>query len=149
MSAPTGMVGTPYEYPVARGKIHEFAIVAQSEAPEYFGPGAVIPPMFLTTASRWAPDGAWVRVGFEQSRMLHGDQEYVFYGPPPRRAGDTLYATEQLADRYEKAGRRGGTMRFAGVVTEFRDASGALVTESRATLIETAKPVTAPTEEFR
>jgi hypothetical protein len=148
VSAPMGTVGTPYEYPVERGKIREFAIAAQSEAPEYFGPGAVIPPTFLTTASRWAPEGARVRVGFEQSRTLHGDQEYVFHGPLPR-AGAMLYATERLAGRYEKAGRRGGTMRFAVIVTDFRDASGALVAESRATVIETAKPATAPTEESR
>jgi hypothetical protein len=25
-----------------------------------------------------------VVVGFEQARTLHGDQEYVFDGPPPR-----------------------------------------------------------------
>jgi hypothetical protein len=141
-------VGTPYEYPVERGKIREFAISAQSEASEYFGPGAVIPATFLTTASRWASDDARVQVGFEQARTLHGGQEYVFHGPPPS-AGDALYATERLADRYEKAGRRGGTMRFAVVVTEFRDASGTLVAESRATLIETARPATASAEESR
>jgi hypothetical protein len=87
-----------------------------------------------------------VEVGFEQSRTLHGDQEYLFHGPPPR-AGAVLYATERLADRYEKAGRRGGIMRFAVVVTEFRDAAGTLVAESRMTLIETANPATASAQE--
>jgi len=146
VSAPVGAVGTPYEYPVERGKIREFAIAAQSGAPDYFGLGAVTPPTFLTTASRWAPEGARVEVGFEQSRTLHGDQEYLFHGPPPR-AGAVLYATERLADRYEKAGRRGGIMRFAVVVTEFRDAAGTLVAESRMTLIETANPATASAQE--
>jgi hypothetical protein len=43
---------------------------------------------------------------------------------------------------YEKEGKRGGTMRFTEVVTEFRDASGVLVAESRSTTIETSKAAT-------
>ena len=43
---------------------------------------------------------------------------------------------------YEKQGKRGGTMVFTEVVTEFRDAGGRLVAESRSTLIETSKAAT-------
>jgi hypothetical protein len=53
-------------------------------------------------------------------------------------AGDVLTAQERVVDRYEKPGKRGGTMRFATVVTEYRDAAGALVAEAKATFIETA-----------
>lgn len=144
MSDPVGTRGRPFEMPVEYGKIREFALAMQSEAPAYQGPDAVVPPTFLTNATRWVPDGHQVDVGFDRRRLLHGEQEYVFHGPPPR-AGQVLTATQHIADRYEKAGKRGGTMRFAVVVTEFRDADGTLVAEGRSTLVETAKPAaTAP-----
>jgi hypothetical protein len=43
-----------------------------------------------------------------------------------------------VVDRFAKPGKRGGEMRFATVVTEYRDAAGTLVAEARATFIETA-----------
>lgn len=132
-----GTVGEPFEVLVERGKIREFAAAMQSESPAYQGSGAIIPPTFLTTASSWAPPGSRVVVGFDRRRLLHGEQEYVFHGPPPR-AGDTLIAQERLAERYAKPGKRGGEMRFAVVVTEFRSPAGELVAEARGTFIETA-----------
>jgi hypothetical protein len=132
-----GATGTPFEVFVERGKIREFAAAMQSENPAYQGPGAVVPPTFLTTATSWAPPGSRVVVGFDRRRLLHGEQEYVFHGPLPR-AGDTLIAQERLVDRYAKPGKRGGEMHFAVVVTEFRSPSGDLVAEARATFIQTA-----------
>ncbi|MCM3922161.1 MaoC family dehydratase N-terminal domain-containing protein [Frankia sp. AiPs1] len=137
MSAPSE-AGAAWEFPIERGKIREFALAMQSEAPEYLAPDAVVPPTFLINANRWAPEGARVPHGFDRRRLLHGEQEYIFHGPPPR-AGQTLYAAERLAERYEKPGRRGGTMKFAVIVTEFRDEAGTLIAEGRATYIETAK----------
>jgi hypothetical protein len=128
-----------YEYVVERGKIREFAAAMQSDSADYQSKDAVIPPTFLATSSFWAPEGARPDVGFDRKRLLHGEQEYIFHGPPPK-AGDVLQATSFIADRYEKAGKRGGTMRFAVVVTEFRDGNGALRAEQRTTLVETAKP---------
>jgi hypothetical protein len=128
-----------FEMIIERGKIREFAAAMQSDAPEYQGPEAIAPPTFLTTAAQWTPPQARVEHGFERARLLHGEQEYVFHGPPPR-AGQRLIARSHVADRYEKDGKRGGTMRFAVIVTEFRDADGALVAEAKATLIERAKP---------
>lgn len=139
MSSPVGATGTEFEFPIERGKIREFALAMQSEDPAYLRPDAVIPPTFLINAARWAPEGGRVDVGFDRRRLLHGEQEYVFHGPLPR-AGQTLYATERVADRYEKPGRRGGVMKFAVIVTEFRDDAGTLVAEGRTTFIETAKP---------
>ena len=71
---------------------------------------------------------------------MHAEQEYIFHGPPPR-AGDRLLCSSRIEDIYEKQGRRGGTMTFAVMVTEFRDAeSGRLVAEARMTGVETARP---------
>jgi hypothetical protein len=126
-----------WEVIVERGKIAEFAEAMQSDNPAYRGHDATIPPTFLTTAARWAPPGCRVNVGFDRKRLLHGEQEYVFHGPPPR-AGDVLTANEQIVDRFSKPGKRGGTMQFATVVTEYRTPDGTLVAEARATFIETA-----------
>ena len=75
-------------------------------------------------------------------RLLHGGQEYVFHGPPPR-AGVELTMQTRVDKIYEKEGKRGGTMTFVETVTEFRDPDGKLVAEARSTAIETGQ---APTE---
>ncbi|MDX6415682.1 MAG: hypothetical protein QOG28_302 [Trebonia sp.] len=137
MSAPVGTRGTEYEVVVERGKIAEFAAAMQSQNPAYAGPGAIVPPTFLISSSLWAPEGAAVDVGFDRRRLLHGEQEFIFHGPPPR-AGQTLTVSDQIVDRYEKAGKKGGLMRFAVVITEYRGEDGTLVAEARKTLIETA-----------
>lgn len=130
-------MGRPWEVVVERGKIAEFADAMLSDEPAYRGPDAIIPPTFLTSAARWAPPGVRVNVGFDRKRLLHGEQEYTFHGALPG-AGDVLSAQERVVERFSKPGKRGGTMRFATVVTEYRDAAGALVAEAKATFIETA-----------
>jgi hypothetical protein len=129
--------GRPWEVVVERGKIAEFAEAMLSDEPAYRGPDAIIPPTFLTSAARWATPGVRVNVGFDRKRLLHGEQEYVFHGDLPA-AGDVLTAQEKVVDRFSKPGKRGGEMRFATVVTEYRDAAGTLVAEAKATFIETA-----------
>src|SRR6201996_4213630 len=109
----------------------------QSTNPAYAGPGAVVPPTFPTSCALWAAGAASAGVAFDRRRLLHGEQEFVFHGPPPA-AGTVLRVSDQIVDRYEKPGKRGGMMRFAVVVTEYRGADGTLVAEARKTLIETA-----------
>jgi hypothetical protein len=134
-AAPT--TGQAWEVIVERGKIAEFAVATESDDPAYRGPDAIIPPTFLTTAARWAPPGVRVSVGFDRKRLLHGEQEYIFHGVLPM-AGDVLTARERIVDRFSKPGKRGGTMQFATVVTEYRGPDGTLVAEAKATFIETA-----------
>ncbi len=129
--------GTEWEVIIERGKIAEFAEATCSDNPAYRGPDALIPPTFLTTAARWAPPGARVSVGFDRKRLLHGEQEYVFHTAPPK-AGDVLTAQERIVERFSKPGKRGGTMQFATVLTEYRTAGGTLVAEAKATFIQTA-----------
>jgi hypothetical protein len=132
-----------YEMPLERGKIREFARAARSTNPAYDGNDAIIPPTFLTTATLiWEPD--WRAeidsLGFDFARIVHGEESYVFHGPPPR-AGQTLRVVAKPSDQYEKEGKRGGRLRFGTVVHEFRDEADRLVVEQRTTFIETGKPI--------
>ena len=138
-----GAVGEPFELVVERGKIHEMARAVHAEHSDHRREAAVPPPTFLTTAFHWETrsPGAnpWQRVGMSQERGMHAEQEYVFHGPPPV-AGTRLVAQSRIAEIYEKQGRRGGTLTFAVMVTEFRDETGRLVAEARMTGVETSRP---------
>ncbi|MCB9727267.1 MAG: MaoC family dehydratase N-terminal domain-containing protein [Deltaproteobacteria bacterium] len=139
-----GAEGTPFTMDIERGKVREFArAVGASHAAFHAGEHPVIPPTFLTTQFFWeaAEEGSnpWERVAMSQERGMHAEQEYIFHGPPPR-AGDRLHCRSRIERIYEKQGRKGGTLTFAVMVTEFRDAAGALVAEARLTGVETSKP---------
>ena len=129
-----------FEMPIERGKVREFARATHSANPAYGEPEPVIPPTFLVTAMGWEPvdEDPVGQLGFDIARLLHGEEEYVFHGPLPR-AGQTLSVTSRLGRQFEKVGTRGGTMRFATIVHEYRDPAGVLVAEQHSTLIETSQ----------
>ncbi|KQY54271.1 FAS1-like dehydratase domain-containing protein [Nocardioides sp. Root140] len=141
-----GRSGSPFTLDVERGKIREFARATGSSDPAYLqGDHPVSPPTFLTTQFFWQ-DGdanAWQLVELNQQRGLHAEQEYTFFGPPPK-AGTRLTAQSTITNMFEKQGRRGGPMTFVEMVTEFRDESGALVAQAKMTGVETGR---APEEE--
>lgn len=127
-----------YQFPIERGKIREFAIATHSDHPEYFGPRPTVPPTFLTVAGlTWEPDDDRPAVDIDQRRALHGEETYVFTGEMPR-AGSLLSVRTRLDTEFTKQGKRGGQLRFVGVVREFRDEYGTLVAEQRSTAIETS-----------
>ncbi|HZS41189.1 MAG TPA: MaoC family dehydratase N-terminal domain-containing protein [Polyangia bacterium] len=139
-----GREGRPFELDVERGKVREFARAVRATHPAFFdGERPISPPTFLTTMFFWEKDvdGAnpWAALGMDQRRGMHAEQEYVFHGPPPR-AGTRLTARSRITEIYEKQGRRGGTLTFCVMVTEFRDADGKLVAEAKLTGVETAQP---------
>jgi len=136
-----GLEGKPFELDVERGKVRELARAVRATHPAFFeGEHPVTPPTFLTTTFFWEAEveGAnpWPLVKMDQKRGMHAEQEYVFHGPPPR-AGTRLYCRSRISDVFQKQGKRGGTLRFAVMVTEFRDADGKLVAEARMTGVET------------
>jgi len=137
-----GATDAPFTMPVERGKIREFARATMSRNPAYLeGRAPVSPATYLMTTAFWG--GGITKVmddlGLDLTRLLHGGQEFTFHGPPPR-AGARLVGEMRVDADYTKEGRRGGTMRFVEVVTEYRDERGDLVAEARNTLIETARP---------
>ena len=142
--AAEGAEGIPFVMDVERGKVHEFARATFSDHPKHFkGESPVSPPTFLTTQFFWEDlvedSNPWHKVNMSQERGMHAEQEYKFFGPPPK-AGTRLHCRSRIEKIYEKEGRRGGTLTFAVMVTEFRDPDGNLVAEARLTGVETAKP---------
>jgi hypothetical protein len=138
----TGREGTAFTMELERGKIREFARAVQAQHPSYRADDAPITPTFLTTTFFWEEwvDGAnpWHAVKMDQRRGMHAEQEYIFHGPPPR-AGTRLHCRSRIAEIYEKQGKRGGTLTFAVMITEFRDDNGLLVAEARMTGVETER----------
>lgn len=136
-----GIHDEPATMPLERGKIREFAKACKCDDPAYLDAAEpVVPPTFLTTVNFWMDASPSLRsqVGIDLRRLLHGAQEYVFHGPPPRAGTDLTFQTRVDAI-YEKQGKRGGTMTFVDMVTELRDADGTLVAEARSTAIETGR----------
>jgi hypothetical protein len=144
-STSEGRQGAPFTMVVERGKIREFARATKSANPDYLeGDQPLSPVTFLAASAFWqdASNSAWGDGPRNFERILHGEQEFVFFGEPPR-AGDVLTGVSRIDRVYEKEGRRGGVMKFTEGVTEFRDPSGRLVAESRTTSIETGQAPTA------
>ncbi|MGB8649514.1 MAG: MaoC family dehydratase N-terminal domain-containing protein [Mycobacteriales bacterium] len=133
----------PFRMTIEAGKVREFALAVRSSDPDHLGPDPVSPPTFLQASSWWQrpENSVWHGVTRDYSRLLHGEQEFVFHGEPPS-AGTELEGVSRIDRVYEKAGKRGGTMTFTDVITEFREVgTGRLVATSRNTSIETSKAV--------
>jgi hypothetical protein len=128
-----------YPISIEAGKVREFALAVMAEGEAHEGPQAVVPPTFLTTARLvWEPRDQDVmrELQFDMARVLHGEEEYIFFGPPPR-VGQILSVKTWVDSQFEKPGGRSGTMRFAVVINEFSDESGTPVAQQRTTVIET------------
>lgn len=148
MRSALGAEGNPFELPIERGKIFEFAQAVLSEDPAHFkGPAPTIPPTFLSTVLFWEKrvEGAnpWAQVEMSEERGMHAEQEYIFHGAPPT-AGDRLMATSRITDIYDKTSRSGAVLTFVKMVTEFRDERGTLVAEAILTGVERQLPKESP-----
>jgi hypothetical protein len=136
-----GRVSPDFEMLVERGKIREFARATGSANSAYFTSEVPpIPPTFLATQIYWFDETGdpWLLSELDVKRALHAEQEFTFFGPPPH-AGDVLSFHTTVESVYEKSGRSGGNLRFAVMLTEFRDATGRVVAESRLTGVETTR----------
>lgn len=125
--------GEPFTWHVEAGKAREFGLAC-------LDPGAsdpsYVPITFTEVATHfWEPPES--RTGFDdldRARLLHGEQDLTF--ARPIRIGETLTGRTRLRDRYVKAGRRGGEMRFTIYETTFVDEDDAVVVRSTKTLLE-------------
>jgi len=143
-SSDIGVTGPWFEVPLERGKIREFARAIKAEMPEFLDESRPsVPPTFLVTAGRfWGytfddpRETDLAKVDLDRSLLLHAEEEYEFFGPPPR-AGTTLRARTKIANVYEKEGRRGGKLIFVVAETEFQNEQGSTVAISRTTVVKT------------
>lgn len=133
------VLGT-FEMRVEVGKIREFARATGATDARYFeNECPPVPPTFLTTAVFWQPpemQRPYEAAEMELARVLHGQQRYEYFAPV--RAGDVLSVEIRIDSIETKSGARGGTMRLAHVISEFRDPKGSLVARGTSTTIETA-----------
>ncbi|GMU41637.1 MAG: hypothetical protein AMXMBFR23_25030 [Chloroflexota bacterium] len=135
----------PEGFPVERGKIHEFANSLFDDHPLHHdlplanaaGFRSVVAPItYASAASFFAEDGGMrLPEGVDLRFVLHGGQEFVF--ERPLIAGDLLTPTPGELRTYEKAGRRGGTMKFIETETVYQDEAGEVVVRVRSTIIQT------------
>lgn len=136
---------------VEPGKVEEFARAIKDDNPAFRdeesareqGYETVPAPLTFTRTAyfpRTRPDGVGLGhgfdLGFDQSRVVHGEQEYVY--ERPIYAGDVLSGETTLVDVYERTGSRGGTMTFAVLETVYRNDDGEHVLTERLTRIELA-----------
>jgi len=142
-----GRQGEPMVMHIERGKIREFAKAIKDDDPLYFDEefaqreaGGIMPPVtFLQTMAHWDDGGGRIRPPMDLKRTLHGEQEFELCRPI--HVGDVLTARTRVADLYEKAGRRGGTMTFVVMETDFTNQRGELVARARQVGIETGQVV--------
>lgn len=139
-----GTTGVTYPLDVERGKIREFARATRSANPDYLeAETPVSPPTFLTVTSFWQPAAGnpWPAAELDPKRVLHAEQQYEFFGPPP--AADTrLQCTSRIENMYTKQGRKGGELTFVVMVTDFTDEAGELVARATMTGVETGRATT-------
>lgn len=142
-----GNTGKSVTMCIERGKIREFARAIKDDNPIYFDAelakrtagGIMPPPTFSMTIGFWDDGRNRPLLTYDVRRLLHGEQEFEYLAPV--YAGDELTATSRVADVYEKAGSRGGTMTFGILETTFTNQRAEKVLISRSTLIETGGPV--------
>jgi hypothetical protein len=111
--------------------------------------GVIPPPTFAMAGSHWNPNAGLRGVrqipappprpapkesepsesksggGVDISRLLHGEQRFIYH--KPLHPGTVLAVTNKPGKRWEKQGKRGGTMQFSETITEYRDEAGELV----------------------
>jgi len=142
-----GTTGRPQTMHVELGKVREFARAIKDDNPLYFDVsraqrevgGVIPPPTFTQSLALWDDGGGRPPLGLDLRRLLHGEQEFEYV--QPIHAGDVLTATSRVVNVFEKAGSRGGTMKFVVLESEFVNQHAAVVLRSRTTLIETGKVV--------
>ena len=117
---------------------------------------AAAPPTFLRAAAQFDPDyflrpkpgEDWLGSGRNPSGVtgkpassggLHAEQHFEF--ERPIRPGDVLQATQKDGRTWEKESKRAGKLVFLERITQYHDASGALVCTARAISVRTERPV--------
>lgn len=70
---------------------------------------------------------------------LHAEQHYEYHRPLV--AGAVLTSVTREGERWEKQGRRGGTLQFSETITEYRNQAAELVVTARSIGVRTSQVV--------
>ena len=135
----------PFEFPIERGKVKEFADAIGDDNPIYRHPeyarktplgGIIAPPTFTRTQVFWRPGPSNFEIaGLDRRFVLHGAEEYEYF--QPIFAGDILTCTTKITEAYEKEGKRGGKMIFVVFESTFHNQRGEKVLISKSATIQT------------
>lgn len=146
-------VVTVEEFEIEAGKVEEFARSVKDDDPVYRdeavakerGFDAIPAPLTFERVSMFpryrTVEKYGIDLGFQEEYTIHGEQAYEY--ERPLVVGDVLTGTTTLAEVYERDGKRGGTMTFAVLETEYTDEDGEVVLTARSTAIETAGAIAA------
>ncbi|MCX5842001.1 MAG: MaoC family dehydratase N-terminal domain-containing protein [Deltaproteobacteria bacterium] len=149
-----GMEMQSYSIEIEKGKIAEFAMaIFQKEGKDQIDPiyldqkaakeagynDIIVPPTFQFCFPFLAGGGLMPiiqRLGIDLIRLLHGGEEYDYFGPI--YPGDIITGKAKVVEMYdkEKKDKPGKFMEFTVVETEFRNQRGELVIKGRTTIIE-------------
>ena len=137
-----GLSGPEFHFPIELGKVREFARALCADHPAYLeGRHPVVPPTFPVVAGYlWGymledpGDTPIAALEMDRAMSLDGEQEFLYHGPPPR-AGDDLVARTWVDAIWEKSGRRGGTLTFYRMRSDYHDRDGRLVGTNYATSV--------------
>jgi acyl dehydratase len=155
---------TIQRFPVEATHIMMFARSIGDPNPAYADPDsaeakalgrAVAPPTFTMAGSQFDPDNPlrpkpgepWFGSGREPSGaaregsgVLHAEQVFEYHKPV--LAGMVMTTTERDGETWEKESKRGGRLRFAERIREFRDAeTGELLVTAKMVSVKTERPV--------
>ncbi len=135
----------PFEIPVERGKIREFAVALGDENPIYIDPDyaakagfkeIIAPPTFTAIKSFYRSAANISELaGLDPHFRMHGEEEYEYFQPVV--AGDVLTCRSKITQAYEKPGKRGGKMTFIVVEFTFYNERGEKAVVSRSTSVHT------------
>lgn len=134
-----GLTGPQYVFEVEKRHIRQFAeaigdlnplYVDEAYAKSTIYGGIIAPPSFPVAIG--AESGQGIDLPLDYSRMLHGEQEFIYQRPI--RAGDRLLCQMKVTNVYEKEGKN-GPMQFLVMDTEMKDEEGELVVISRTNII--------------
>ncbi|MEX3622895.1 MaoC family dehydratase N-terminal domain-containing protein [Viridibacillus arvi] len=134
-----GLTGAEFTFEVEKRHIRQFAEAIGDANPLYVDEayaattiyGGIIAPLTFPIAIG-QDSGENLDLGLDHKRMLHGEQEFIYYRPI--RPGDKLHCQMKVSDVYERQGKK-GSMEFLVLDTEIKDPSGELVVISRTNII--------------
>ena len=143
-----GMEFPPFELPIEKGKIKEFARALGDKNPLYsdeelarsIGFESIPAPLtFTATFLHHVPDENFLlnmmeEMGISVATSVHGESEFEYLAPVC--AGDVLTVRIKVKDYYQKEGKRGGKMNFITIESTYTNQEGELVQKDRMLFIE-------------